>query len=458
MRSISLVVVTLICLMILASGGSAYAASQEQVLYSFQGETNDGFTPTGGVVFDKAGNLYGATRGGGPESCAPDGYDCGTVYQLAPPIKKGDPWTETILIQFKGKASNDVSVPSGGLIIDNAGNLYGVSGFGGTGNCVILGTSAGCGTVYELSPPKQKGGQWTETILYSFKGGNDGYYPGGNLTFDKTGNLYGATVFGGGKGNTCDQYFGGYCGTVFKLSPPKQKGGNWTEKVLHSFAGGTDGANPNGEFVLDGEGNMYGTTFSGGNSGCKTAGSVGCGTVMTLVSPVSKGSKWSERILHRFVGQDGAEPDAGVILDATGNLFGTASAGGSGIYGVIFEVSKSGGRWSERALYSFTGGSDCATPEGALTLSATGDLYGTTYGGTELCPWGNVFQMKRPKKEDGTWTRVALYSFEGPPDGGDPAAILLLDKNNNLYGTTLLGGTGTTCGRSGCGAVFELRP
>ena len=176
--------------------------------------------------------------------------------------KKVAPGSETILYGFNG---TDGSIPVGGAIIDGNGNLYGTTAYGGSGTCLLFGDNVGCGVVYELSPPTQKGGQWTYTVLYNFQGGKDGLFPWGDLVFDSHGNLYGATQFGGGKGTTCNQYFDGNCGTVFELSPPKQKGGKWTEKILHSFAGGTDGANPNGGLVLDGNGAIYGTTYFGGN-------------------------------------------------------------------------------------------------------------------------------------------------------------------------------------------------
>jgi hypothetical protein len=167
---------------------SASAEWKEQVLYSFQGGTNDGSYPAGGVVFDRQGNLYGALQVYGPGSCAPMGNDCGAVYQLSPPTQKGGSWTETLIYTFQGKGANDGEMPSGGLIIDAAGNLYGVTAYGGTGNCVLLGVPAGCGTVYEISPPKQKGGAWTRTILYSFPTAKQGYFPWGDLVFDKAGN------------------------------------------------------------------------------------------------------------------------------------------------------------------------------------------------------------------------------------------------------------------------------
>ena len=211
-------------MVILALGVTASAEWKEKVLYSFQGGANDGSVPAGGVVFDPQGNLYGATTDGGPATCKPIGGACGTAFQLTPPAQKGGSWTETVIYQFQGKGSNDASVPNGGLTRDAAGNLYGVTAYGGTGDCVLLGVPAGCGTVYELSPPKQKGGAWTETILYSFPTAKQGYLPNGNLVFDSAGNLYGATVFGGGKGTTCDKFYQ-YCGAVFELSPPETRGG-----------------------------------------------------------------------------------------------------------------------------------------------------------------------------------------------------------------------------------------
>ena len=180
------------------------------------------------------------------------------------------------------------------MIADASGNIYGTSSYGGTGDCVLLGIKGGCGTVFELSPPQTKGGQWTYAILYSFKGGKDGYLPFGDLVLDAAGNLYGATYFGGGKGTSCDPYYQ-YCGTVFRLSPPKTKDGGWTEKVLYSFEGLAagaqfgDGANPNGGLVLDSKGAIYGTTYIGGYN-CPHNSGQGCGTVFELRPRTVKGA------------------------------------------------------------------------------------------------------------------------------------------------------------------------
>jgi hypothetical protein len=226
------------CLAVVVLVSVARAQWNEKVLYSFQG-IPDGATPAGGVVFDTQGNLYGATGDGGSSACDGPGQ-CGTVFQLAPPAKKNGRWTETVVYVFKGHAQNDGATPEGGLLIDDAGNLYGTTGYGGTGPCTLLGAPVGCGTVYELSPPVKQGDPWTETVLYSFQGNKDGYVPSGDIIFDDERNLYGVTLFGGGKGTNCGDDLYPNCGTVWRLSPPEKKGGTWKEKVLHRFSGDKD--------------------------------------------------------------------------------------------------------------------------------------------------------------------------------------------------------------------------
>jgi uncharacterized repeat protein (TIGR03803 family) len=433
----------------------ASASWKEKVLYSFQGGANEGSAPAGRVVFDAEGNLYGATTYGGLTECAIGG-ECGTVFQLSPPVHKGDPWNETVIYLFRGQGVNDGGVPGGGLIIDAAGNLYGVTAYGGSGDCVVLGLRAGCGTVYELSPPKEKGGTWKKTILYSFPTAKQGYVPNGNLLFDSAGNLYGATIFGGGKGTTCDPFYQ-YCGAVFKLSPPKTKGGKWTEKVLHSFAGGTDGANPNGGLVLDSKGAIYGTTYAGGYEG-GACGSGGCGTVFELKTPTQKGGAWVRTTLHRFGASDGGGPTAGVIFDGTGNLYGTTVGGGArnSPWGTVFQLAPhSNGRWAERLLYTFQDDNDGGAPRGGLVFDSMGNLYGTATGGGTVGN-GTVFRL-RPGA-GGTWAFTAFYEFAVEPDGAYPAGGLIFDGSGSLYGTTQRGGSSQACGNYGCGTVFEVSP
>jgi uncharacterized repeat protein (TIGR03803 family) len=434
----------------------AWASWKEKVLYSFQGGTNDGSVPAGGVVFDKAGNLYGATTDGG------------MVYQLAPPTKQGDPWTETILYVFQGNSKGDGANPSGGLVIDSAGNLYGVTAYGGTGNCVLLGGVVGCGTVYEVSPPKVKGGAWTETVLYSFPTAKQGYLPNGDLVFDSAGNLYGATTFGGTKGTTCDAFYGGQCGVVFELSPPKNKGGQWTEKVLHSFAGIAngqqtgDGANPNGGLVLDSKGIVYGTTYIGGYN-CPHNSDQGCGTVFELKPPPTQRGAWAETVLHRFKRDtsDGGNPMAGLRFDGVGYLYGTTLNGGPGQYGTVFSLRpppQGTGAWVETVLYGFDGDQQGANPEASLVFDAHGDLYGSAYRGSGGSQYGDVFRLKPPSGRGRRWSLSVLYGFHTTSGPGQPMSNIILDDTGNLYGTSQYGGTGTGCGSGACGTVFEVSP
>jgi len=447
--------------LVVVVGSLASAASaewKEKVLYSFQG-VPDGAVPAGGVVFDKAGNLYGATEDGGSSSCDSPGQ-CGTVYQLAPPTQKGGAWTETVRYVFKGHAYNDGATPEGGVLIDQAGNLYGTTGYGGSGPCTLLGGAVGCGTVYELSPPAKQGDPWTETVLYSFQGGNDGYVASGDLVFDRAGNLYGATLFGGGKGTTCDSLYGGQCGTVFKLSPPKTKGGKWTEKVLHSFAGIEsgkqygDGAVPNGGLTLDSKGAIYGTTYIGGYN-CPHGEGQGCGTVFALRRPMTPGSGWAENVIHRFDpnSSDGAYPPMGLLFDSQGRLCGTTQIGGLVGYGTVFRLApptQTRNGWSETLLYDFTGRQDGGPPMTGLTIDTKGRLYGTALGG--LYASGTVFRLERAQISQPLWTFGLLYSFRGTPDGHYPAANLIFNTVGSIYGTTQGGGG------SGYGTVFQLGP
>jgi hypothetical protein len=427
---------------------NASAEWKEKVLYSFQGGS-DGLTPAGGVVFDKAGNLYGVTNEGGTTCPAPG---CGTVFQLTPPTQKGGPWTETILYDFNG---NGGSIPVGGAIIDGNGNLYGTTAYGGSGTCLLFGDNVGCGVVYELSPPVQKGGQWTYTVLYNFQGGKDGLFPWGDLALDAVGNLYGATQFGGGKGTTCNQYFDGNCGTVFRLNPPKQKGGKWTERILHSFAGGTDGATPNGGLVFDSKGTLYGSTFIGGYN-CPHHSGQGCGTVFELKPPVGKDGVWKEKLMHVFQnGSDGAQPSSGVILGANGSVYGAAQLGATG-GGVVFKLKAvKGGRWMEAIVYGFSGGYSYSPA--VAVFDKSGNLYGTTNVGPGQSLAGSVFRLRPPRQNGGSWSFNILHGFTGVPDAALPNVYLVFDKTGNLYGTSTQGGTGP-CNNFGCGAVFEVEP
>ena len=310
----------------------------------------------------------------------------------------------------------------------------------------------GAGSVFRLSP--QSGGGWTETVLYDFSGGTDGGFPYGELVLDTQGNLYGTTQQGGSA--SCVFLYGAPCGVVFKLSP--QAHGRWKETVLHAFqSNARDGFFPITGLVFDGAGNAYGNTVRGG--------AYNAGVVFEL-TPTASGA-WKEKILHSFSGgSDGGIPGGHLIVDAAGNLYGTTEEGGNvntatcTIYGcgVVFKLAPaSGGRWNEQVIYSFTNIGDGATPVAGLVFDAAGNLYGTAEGGGTAtnCGCGVVFQLS--KDTGGIWTQKVLYSFVAGSDGAYPSANVILDSVGNLYGTTYAGGLSTIC-TPYCGTVFELSP
>ncbi len=287
------------------------------VIHSFTG--TDGSQPNGDLTFDTAGNLYGLTFAGGTQGQ-------GVVFELTP--NSDGTWTESVLYSFTG--GDDGGSPNFGRpIFDATGNLYGVTGAGGTGTCnVSWGT--GCGVVFELTP--QSGGGWQEKVLYRFKGGKDGAVPLG-LIFDQAGTtLYGVTPFGGG--GPCKYAVKG-CGTVFKLTPNSH--GGWTEAVLHRFQN-SDGANPWGEPIFDTAGNLYDTTLTGGSGRCSDWMNGDCGTVFKM-TPNSHG-QWTEQVLHRFNKKAANHPYAGVTLDSQGNIYGEGEGEYTGSKGAVFEIVK----------------------------------------------------------------------------------------------------------------------
>lgn len=361
---------------------------------------------------------------------------------------------EKILYNF-GPSKHVGVFPMAGLIFDSSGNLYGTTS-GGTHhrNCGF----DGCGTVFKLSP--KANAEWNETQLWSFDV-SDGFNPTAALIFDGDGNLYSTTQEGGGaEVQNLAHSNGDAAGNVFELSP--RQGGGWRETVLHTFSSSRRGGSlPASSLIFDGSGNLYGTTSSSG---------VGWGVAFEL-SPKSRGG-WKETVLHvfKFNGKDGNDPQGNLILDASGNLYGTTAGGGDCNQqygcGTVFELSpKSGGGWKETLLHNFNG-NDGEIPYAGLIFDAVGTLYGTTFaGGTGTCSDGSGFSgcgtvFELTPKTGGGWTETVLYSFKGKDgDGSYPTAGVVIDAAGNLYGTTEYGGgvSNTYC-VNGCGSVFKLTP
>jgi uncharacterized repeat protein (TIGR03803 family) len=413
-------------------GAATRAVAQtESVLHSFTDNGMDGYRPVAGLILDAAGNLYGTTPYGGVYGDVSLFYSGGTVFELRPNADGG--WAEEVLHSFGD--GTDGAFPGSSVIIDAAGDLYGTTRGGGAYGA----TFGGFGTAFMLRPAASQ-----EQILYNFgEKGGDAIDPYSSLIFDASGNLYGTTFEGGTYG----------VGTVFELTP--KKGGGWVEKVLHTFTeDGTDGRYPEASLVLDVAGNLFGTTAYGGT--------YDSGTAFKLTP--SGGGGWTEEQIYTFnyKNSGGAQPIAGLIFDAEGNLYGTATYGdgtgcGGGGCGTAFELMpKAGGGWTETVLHRFNdNGTDGYNPYGGLILDSSGNLYGTTAGGGTY-NYGTVFELKR-STGGGGWTETLVHSFGSGQDGKLPYSSLIFDASGNLYGTTTEGGSSTGCA-NGCGTVFEIMP
>jgi uncharacterized repeat protein (TIGR03803 family) len=388
-------------------------ANQVKVLYTFQGGA-DGAWPWGPLVRDKHGNFYGTTHSGGSHAA-------GTVFELS---HTAEGWTKTTIYSFKGYS--DGFSPGSGLVIDADGNLYGTTL--GSGN------TCECGLIFELSPSATG---WTKKTLHvlTSQEGVENY--GGGLAIDGAGNLYGTTGFGGPYGY----------GVVYELSPSATK---WKETTLHAFRG-EDGAEPYAPVTLDAEGNLYGTTSSGGPNGA--------GEVYELV----RSSGWSETVLLGFAfgsfqgGQNGDEgpggefPYSGVTFDQAGNLYGTTFYGDEEEVGLVYELSPSDTGWTEAVLHDFSFGDGAFPVAGVVVDPTTGILYGAaSEGGGGGCVGngcGTVFEVS---PAGSAWTETTLHNFTGV-EGDTPLTDLFLD-HGHLYGVTSQGGI------YGAGVIFEIAP
>jgi uncharacterized repeat protein (TIGR03803 family) len=319
-----------------------------------------------------------------------------------------------LVYSFAGNADGEYTDTE--LVADSAGNLYGTS---------VQGGIYGGGTVFQVTPAG------VHTVLYNFTGGSDGGEPYKGVTLDAQGNLYGTAVTGGG--GSCE----GGCGVVFKLT---NSGGIWTQSVIHTFTGGSDGSGPGSPVAIDKHGNVWGTTPTGGADGM--------GVVYQL-QPTASGD-WTLHVAHTFTGSaDGGGGSAGrFLIDAAGNLYNVCTVGGANGFGTVYELSLNQGKWQLTTLYAFKDQPDGALPYGGVISDKAGNLYGTTYyaGVHDL---GTVYKLTRSGT---TWTESVLYSFKGGTDGASPISSLVSDAAGNMYGTTSDGGA-ATCS---CGVIFEM--
>src|SRR5271165_43180 len=407
-KTFCMAAISLAMLALLFAGTTLPAQAQtETLLHQFTGSP-DGSAPYAGPTL-KGTTLYGTTMEGGT---GPGNTGYGVVYGVSTTTGK-----ETILHTFTAntQAPYDGEEPLGGVTVYN-GNLYGTT-FGGG-----LYDGVGYGTIYEIA---KSGKQYVETVLYAFSGGLDGGYPYYvTPVFDKLGNLYGTTAYGGTYGN----------GVVFKLA-----GGILT--TLHSFnSDGGDGYNPDAGVVLDTKGNVYGTAPGGGAYG------------YGVLYEITAAGQYS--ILYNFTsGADGGTPRNALVYKA-GKLYGTAQSGGAGCTwgcGVIFEYTPAVGKKAAKfaVLHTFNGTDGLYPMYGALVLDKLGNIYGTTLDGGPTNQ-GNVYELA----PDGTLT--TLYNFDGQPDGSSPFGGVVLDTKGNIYTTGAYGGN--YGGEYGGGTVIKITP
>ena len=393
--TLCLVLATVFLLLAIAS---PTAQAQFSVLHTFTGG-GDGGNPEAGVTY-RGGTLYGTTSAGGT------GY--GTVYET---FRSGSNWFTLPIYLFHG---SDGANPAARVVFGPDGHLYGTTMAGGIA----------WGVVFDLIPPltvcKTANCSWKENVLYRFPYGSDGAVPGyGDLTWDQQHNIYGTTVYGGA---------GPGYGTAYELTC---SGNNCTDLILHGFSG-PDGAYPENGVIFDPSfSNLFGTTSQGGVHSD--------GEVFELTA---FGNEWLETNAYNFQGAaDGRYPFAGVVMDASGDLFGATTDGGMSGGGTVFELTPSGDTYSFILIYSFTGqlGNECG-PWASLTLDTnTGDLYGTTKC-DGVNGHGNIFKLT---KVGDTWIYTDLYDFMGGNDGANPISNVTIDPTDGktLYGTASGGGS-----------------
>lgn len=415
-------------LVALVGAGSQQALAQtESLLHSFSLSSSDGQHPYAGLTMDSSGNLYGTTYVGGT-------HGRGIAYKLS---SSGGTWTESVLWNFGN--TGDGYYPSSGMFLDGNGTLWGTTNGGG----LVFGAACppGCGTFFSLA---NVAGVWVELPLFNFGAAGAGYWPVaiGSLIQDSSGNFYGTTTRGGAYA----------VGAAFKMTVGDS---GTTEEVIysfHPFAGHPDGVTPQSALTMDSSGNLYGTTVKGGAPA--SCNSSGCGMVYRL-SPNGSGYPWTETVLYNFAGPaflDGAAPAGRVVVDSAGNVYGTTQTGGAYNLGTVFELSQVNGVWIETILHNFGATGDGSTPVAGLLLDSSGNLYGTTEYGGGTRGGGTVFKLSPTGL--GLWSYAIMHTFiGGPTDGANPISELIMDSNGVLYGTTYDGGAFAPYG-----AVFKIVP
>jgi uncharacterized repeat protein (TIGR03803 family) len=400
-------VVFLVAFILMLTLAASAQAQSVEIIHTFNGNAGQGSLPYSGLTEDGNGNYYGTTFDGGTHSQ-------GTVYRLSPTSSGG--FTETILYSFKG-GTTDGAEPHSSLFRDSAGNLYGTTVTGGivANSCTAGPTFAnpiGCGVIFKLTPTST--GQWTETVLHRFSG-TDGGNSFTGLVRDAAGNFYGVTIGGGSHA----------LGAVFKLSLTST---GWKEIVLHNFSGGADGAYPFiqcATLAIDASGNLYGSTYNGG--------AANAGIVFKLSPPAAATSTtWTEKILYAFKGgSDGSEPFSGVILDESGNVYGTTSLGGTGGLngGIVFKLTAANG-YAKTVLHNFNRVTDPAEDfPNAVTFDAQGNLWGLTeYALFKLSPGTG-----------GSWSETFVFNWQNTPGWSTAFTPLIIDSHGVIWGTDTWG-------------------
>ena len=413
----SIVVLTMFAIALATLMPALASAQTETVIHAFQSaDKYDGFNPNASLIADANGALYGTTTTGGK-------HGWGTVFKLVPPAAPGGAWTQDVLYSFTGGA--DGSEPSPGSLLLKGNSLYGTTSQGG---------SNGVGVAYELTPGKP----WQETVLYTFVNNSTGFDPSSGLTLGSNGTFYGTTLKGGAH----------KVGAVYRLSPPSERSSEWTEAPIYSFNSAIgDGIEPAYSLIFDSTGALYGVTVADG------------GTIFKL-TPSSSGFWTETILYSFNGGTDGGGPYSGVVFDSSGALYGATFSSGSSAGNVYKLTPPSGGTspWTETILWAFQGtpGNDGADPTGVV-FDSTGTIYGSTqYGGTNdgcgVLGCGTVFSLAPPASPGGAWTEQVLYSFQASSDGTYPDTQLLL-SGGVYYGTTAAGG-----GKANAGTVFSFVP